>query len=156
MITIAIPDRATLRLQYLVLDVNGTLTADGALMPGVAERIACLRERVTVQLLTADTLGRLATIEPLLQVAGTRLAAGNGADQKRRHVERLGGSRVAAIGNGVNDAGMLEVAALGIAVIGPEGAATAAVLASDIVAASITDALDLLLIPSRLVATLRG
>lgn len=156
MITIAIPDRPTFQLDYLVLDVNGTLTVDGALIPGVAERIDRLRERVTVQLLTADTLGRLAAIEPLLHVVGMRLADGNGADQKRRHVERLGGSRVAAIGNGVNDVGMLEAAALSVAVIGPEGAATAAVRASAVITTRITDALDLFLNPLRLVATLRG
>jgi len=62
---------------------------------------------------------------------------------------------VVAIGNGANDAAMLQEAALGIAVLGPEGLAAEALLAADVVVASIEDALDLLLRPHRLVATLR-
>jgi soluble P-type ATPase len=50
---------------------------------------------------------------------------------------------------------MLAAAALGIAVVGPEGAAGAAVRAADVVCASIVDALDLLLDERLLVATLR-
>ena len=50
---------------------------------------------------------------------------------------------------------MLQEAALGIAVLGPEGLAAEALLAADVVVASIEDALDLLLRPHRLVATLR-
>lgn len=156
MIAVTIPGRGPLRLDYLVLDVNGTLTVDGALLPGVAERIARLREVVEVALLTADTRGRLAAVERALGVPGTRLAAGDGAAQKRAYVERLEAAHVAAIGNGVNDVGMLEAAALGIAVVGPEGVAGAALRAADVVCLSIADALDLLLDPVRLVATLRA
>jgi soluble P-type ATPase len=50
---------------------------------------------------------------------------------------------------------MLQAAALGIAVLGPEGLAAEAWQAADVVMASIHDALDLLLHPRRLVATLR-
>jgi soluble P-type ATPase len=50
---------------------------------------------------------------------------------------------------------MLEEAALGIAVLGPEGLAVPALLAADVLVASIEDALDLLLNPRRLIATLR-
>ena len=45
-----------------------------------------------------------------------------GAD-KAQYVAGLGSDRCVAIGNGANDASMLELAALGIAVLGPEGAA---------------------------------
>ena len=51
---------------------------------------------------------------------------------------------------------MLQAAALGIAVIGPECAAAEALAAADIVAPNILAALDLLLNPLRLVATLRS
>jgi soluble P-type ATPase len=50
---------------------------------------------------------------------------------------------------------MLKQAALGIAVIQTEGAATAALLAAEIITPGIFDALDLLLHPDRLKATLR-
>ena len=57
--------------------------------------------------------------------------------------------------NGTNDAEMLREAALGIAVIGPEGASGATVAAADLVCRSINDALGLLRDPRVLAATLR-
>lgn len=107
MIAIPIPGRETRRIERVVLDVNGTLTLDGELLPGVAERIARLREQTGVELLTADTRGRLAEVARALQVRGVRLEADAVGEQKRACVERLGATRVAAIGNGMNDVGML-------------------------------------------------
>jgi soluble P-type ATPase len=99
MITVDIPGRGGLRLQHVVLDVNGTLTAAGILIPGVAERLARLRDVAAVQLLTADTRGRLAAVEHVLQVPAIRLGEQEGAAQKRLHVERLGADHVVAIGS---------------------------------------------------------
>jgi P-type E1-E2 ATPase len=155
MITVDLPGGAPLRLEHVVFDVNGTLTLDGELLPGVAERIAALRELVAVELLTADTRGRLTALAAALGVKGTIVRASAIGAEKRRYVEQLGASSVAAIGNGMNDVGMLAVAALGIVVVGPEGAAGAALRAADVVALSIGDAFDLLLNPLRLTATLR-
>ena len=70
-------------------------------------------------------------------------------------MEELGPERVAAIGNGANDAAMLRRAALGIAVMGGEGLAAACLNAADAIAPDIGTALDLLLWPRRLIATLR-
>ncbi len=50
---------------------------------------------------------------------------------------------------------MLSLAAVGICVLGPEGAAASAVSAADVVCRSVTEALGMLLEPRRLVATLR-
>ena len=61
----------------------------------------------------------------------------------------------AAVGNGRNDAPMLGAVALGIAVIGPEGAHRDALAAADITALSIDEALALLAEPKTLKATLR-
>jgi soluble P-type ATPase len=61
-----------------------------------------------------------------------------------------------AIGNGRNDVNMLAEAALGIAVMGPEGTSSEAVRAADVVVMSINEALDVLLHPERLKATLRS
>ena len=60
------------------------------------------------------------------------------------------------MGNGRNDALMLKEAALGIAVIQEEGGAVETLLAADIVTHSVLVALDLLLNPLRLTATLRS
>jgi P-type E1-E2 ATPase len=80
---------------------------------------------------------------------------GPGTAQKAALAEELGAAQVVAIGNGVNDAEMLRSAAVGIAVLGPEGLAVACATAADIVTPHIEAALDLLLYPRRLVATLR-
>jgi soluble P-type ATPase len=50
---------------------------------------------------------------------------------------------------------MLKAAAIGIAVLGHEGAASEAIAAADVVVFDIVDAIDMLLNPKRLIATLR-
>jgi P-type E1-E2 ATPase len=150
-----IPGWESLRLEHLVLDVNGTVALDGEALPGVAERLAALSAGLTTYLITADTHGRAAEIGERFGTQVLRIEARNEAGQKRALVERLGAERVVAVGNGANDAEMLAMAALGIAILGPEGLATVTVRAADLVVGRIEDALDLLLQPQRLVATLR-
>ena len=70
-------------------------------------------------------------------------------------MEDLGAERTACIGNGRNDRAMLEKAGLGILVIQEEGAAVESLLAADVACRDILAALQLLLHPLRLVATLR-
>ena len=50
---------------------------------------------------------------------------------------------------------MLECAALGIAIMGPEGVAGITLQKADVVVPDIRSALELLLYPKRLIATLR-
>ena len=147
-----IPGATTIELEHLVLDVNGTLTQRGDLIPGVAERIAPLRQRVVVHLLSADTRGQLGAVAERLAVPVQAISRG---DEKRAFVERLGADRCGAVGNGLNDAPMLQAARLGIAIVGPEGASFAALAAAEVVCATITAALDLLLDPVTLASTLR-
>ena len=154
MIHLDIPGRGILELEDLVLDLNGTIALDGEVLAGVPERLAALSESLTVHLVTADTQGQAAMIAEQLGVRLVRVSPGDEAEQKRSLVERLGAERVVAVGNGANDAGMLQAAALGIAILGPEGLAVEALQAADVVA-GIHQALDLLLHPRRLVATLR-
>jgi len=155
MIELTIPGREPLRLQHLVTDVNGTLALDGTLMEGLAKRIASIRDRLSVHLLTADTHGRQSLIDQQLDLKAARLSAGDEQIQKRRFVEQLGADSVVAIGQGANDALMLKAAGLGICVMSPEGAAAETVAACDIVVPDILAAFDLLEKPMRIVATLR-
>ena len=76
-------------------------------------------------------------------------------EDKLRQLDQLGRERCAVIGNGANDVLVLESCALGFAVIGPEGASAAALRAADVVCSCAVDALDLLLEPTALSATLR-
>jgi P-type E1-E2 ATPase len=155
MIEISVPGRGTYRLQYLVLDVNGTLALEGDVIDGVPRRLDQLRHRIETHLVTADTRGRQAAIDAQLGLRATRVEPQNEAAQKAAFVDGLGGDGVCAIGNGANDAEMLRRAGLAIAVLGEEGLAIDALSAADVVAPHINAALDLLLNPLRLIATLR-
>jgi soluble P-type ATPase len=155
MIELTIPGRGQLRLQHLVTDVNGTLALDGNLIDGLAKRIAAVRDRLTVHLLTADTHGRQAVIDQQLNLTATRLDAGGEQAQKRQFAEKLGAQTVVAFGQGANDASMLKAAALGICVMSEEGAATETLMAAGIVVPNIFAAFDLLDKPLRIVASLR-
>ena len=155
MIELLIPGRDSLQLDHLVCDVNGTLTLDGRLQEGVARAINALRDRLTVHLVTADTHGRQAEIDRMLALEAMRLTSGDEAAQKAALVERLGAARVAAIGQGANDALMLRAAALGVCVLSAEGAAVTTLTAADIVVPDILSAFSLFEKPLRIVATLR-
>lgn len=155
MLDIAIPGDATLTLEHLVLDFNGTLAIDGALVPGVADALRHLANRLDIHVVTADTFGTARQALAGLPVRLVVLAPGHQAEAKRGHVEQLGADRCVAIGNGHNDRLLLEAAALGIVVVQLEGAAVPTLLAADVSAPDIVGALGLLLHPSRLIATLR-
>jgi len=151
-----IPGYGVLAIEHLVLDYNGTLALDGEPLPGVTERLARLAERFAVHVLTADTFGGVGEKLKGLK-AGVRVLGKDRQDQaKLRHLRDLGPGSCCAIGNGRNDALMLKEAALGIAVVQEEGAFANTLLAADIICPNINLALDLLLNPLRLTATLRS
>jgi P-type E1-E2 ATPase len=154
MIEIDIPGRATLKLEHLVLDVNGTIARDGRLTLGVAPRLRDLKHQITIHMLTADTHGKQASIDSMLEMKATIITGGG--DEKADFVKKLGAQSVVAIGNGANDAAMCKAAELGIAVLGQEGLAVALLHEVDVLARDIVTALDLLLFPARLRATLRA
>ena len=155
MIELNIPGRGSLQLHHLVADVNGTLAVDGQLLDGLVKKISALRDRLTVHLLTADTHGRQAVIDGQLNLKAVRVGPGDEAAQKADYVRSLGAETVVAIGQGANDAGMLEAAALGICVMSQEGVAIETLLAADLVTPDIFAALELLDKPLRIVASLR-
>ena len=155
MIELNIPGRGLVSLEHLVCDVNGTLAEDGQLMEGIPRLISALRDRLEIHLLTADTHNRQELIDRQLNLHAVRIQPGDESQQKADYVLRLGAERVVALGQGANDAGMLNAAAIGICVISAEGTAGEALLAADILAPNIYNALELLEKPLRLVATLR-
>ncbi len=156
---INIPGRERFDLTHLVLDVNGTVASDGQLIEGVGAQLLALRQAGwEVHWITADTRGRQAALDEQLGWPAIRIAADcaeGEAAQKAAFVQELGAASVVAIGNGANDAAMLRRAALGIAVLGPEGLALDALLAADLVTPDIHAALGLIQDPARLIATLR-
>jgi P-type E1-E2 ATPase len=155
MIEVEIPGFKTYQFQHLVLDVNGTIAKDGQLIEGVQELLAELQSSIRIHLVTADTHSSLEQINNQLNLRAVRIPKQNQAEAKFNYIEQLDADTVVAVGNGANDALMLGRAALGIVIVGPEACASAALLKSDIVAPGIHAALELLLHPKRLIATLR-
>ena len=153
MLEIDIPNYSQLRIAHLVTDVNGTLALDGALLPGVADLITMLRQHIEVHMLTANTHGKQAAIDAELGFAATIIT--RGGMEKAEVVRNLGAENVVAIGNGVNDAPMCHAAALGIAVLGPEGTAHELMRVVQVLARDIQTALGMIAYPDRLRATLR-
>jgi soluble P-type ATPase len=152
-IVIPLPGEAPVQAEHLALDFTGTLSLDGRLLPGVAERVRALSERVRIVVMTADTRGTARD-----ELAGLPVELHLVADgaEKARLARRLGPAGLAAIGNGRNDVALLALAALGIAVLGAEGTAAELIRVARVVAPDILSALDLLLAPQRLTATLRA
>ena len=142
-------------MQHLLLDFNGTLACDGMLIEGVAGRLRRLAANLTLHVVTADTFGNARAALKDLPCQVVVLAPENQDVAKLAYAERLGHEHIVSVGNGRNDRLMLEAAALGIAVIGREGAASETLAVARVVAPHINDALDLLLHPLRLTATLR-
>ncbi len=152
-IKIDIPQRGIVELQHAVLDVNGTLAVDGVAIPGIAERLKTISSHLSIHLLTTGTHGNIPELERTLGFPLHIILKG---EEKMRYVQQLGATNVIAFGNGINDSHMLRLATIGIAVLTPEGVATKAWQGADIIVYGATNALDLLLKPNRLIATLRG
>ena len=157
MIELTIPGWGEVRVAHLVLDYNGTLAKDGILLPGVGPRLEELHRRgVSLHIITADTNGTVAAQCAALPVEVLVFDGGAVAQEKAALVERLGAAETAAVGNGRNDVEMLRAAGLSMAVMGDEGAFTGALLVAHLACRTIEEALDLLLLPHRLKASLRG
>lgn len=155
MIKIEIPGYAEFQFHHLLLDVNGTIAKDGKLLEGVADLLKELRAKLDIHLITADTHGSQQDIDRLLNLAAVLIPSQNQLKAKLDYIEALGADSVFAVGNGANDARMLERAAIGVAIVGPEGACTETLLKAKVVVPDVRAALELLLYPKRLAATLR-
>lgn len=156
MIEIEIPGYKTLKIAHLVLDYNGTIAFDGALIDGVKASLGELSQMLTVHVITADTFG---SVKKALEDIDCNLALIPLDHQdiaKLEYVKKLGCEQTVSMGNGLNDRLMLKASALGVAVIQGEGAANETLASADIVCIDIKSALSLLNNPLRLIATLRS
>jgi soluble P-type ATPase len=156
MLTLEIPGMEALEIEHLVLDYNGTIACNGVVYEGVREKLEKLSESVKVHVITADTYGSVHAQCSAMGVEVHVIGKEAQDEEKRSFIGSLGKEGCVAVGNGRNDALMLAEAALGFALMQEEGLSTRALIASDALFGSIHDALDALIFPSRLVATLRN
>lgn len=156
MLNIDIPGNDKLALEHLVLDYNGTIACDGEIKKSILSKLKTLSAQLQIHVITADTHGSVhdACAEDFFVV---HVIGKNDQDrQKQAYIEQLGARHCVAVGNGLNDALMLNQAALGIAVMQEEGCATKTLMASQLVFGSIEELLDSLLKPKRIIASLRN
>lgn len=154
MLKIQIPGREELILSNLILDYNGTIALDGEIIPGVKQRLDKLRENLEIYVITADTHGTAAKHCEDLPVRVLTYPTTEVGKIKGEFAHSCTGG-VVSLGNGFNDIALLEESDLSVCIIGTEGCCGRLISCADVVVSSVCDALDLLLIPSRLRATLR-
>ena len=153
---IIIPNYKTLAVTNIVLDYNGTIAKDGLLKKEVKALLGELSEKYKVHVITADTFGSVQAQLKGYDASVKILTTDNHTQEKSEFVKSLNAVNTVAIGNGNNDALMLQNAVVGVAILGDEGCSSKTLLASDITCKSIKDALELFLNTKRLIATLRS
>jgi len=157
-IAIDIPGFGRRHIRIVVSDYTGTHSVGGVTEPDVKRRLRELAALVDLHIVTADSFG---TAER--ELAGVaipyKLGPGRHDTEKADYVSRFDLQHVAALGNGNNDRLMLKVVkeggGLAIAVDNGEGCAMDAARNADLFVVGAANAIDLLLDPLRLKATLR-
>jgi len=157
-IAVDIPGLGRRHLTTVVSDYTGTYSFGGAIAAEVKRKLTDLAKLVDLHVVTADTFG---TAEA--QLAGIampyKLRTDRHDAEKAAYVAQFDLAHVAAIGNGNNDRLMLQAVkqggGLAIAVDNGEGCAVDAMLNANLFVVGAVNAIDLLLDPRRLKATLR-
>lgn len=155
MIRVEIPGYGDVEIKHVLFDYNGTLAVGGYVAAGVREMLGQLAKLVDIYVITADTFGSVQAElagEPLKVI---RISGKDERAEKLAFVQQLGARTTLAIGNGNNDALMLQESVIGIAVMGREGCAKSALDNADLLVGDILCALEMLIYPERLKATLR-
>jgi soluble P-type ATPase len=148
-----VPGSGSVELKTIILDLNGTLSVGGTIVDGVKERLARLKAAgFNTILFTGNTRGDADSIASDL---GIEWKLAKSAEDKKKHALALDPDTCASIGNGLIDLQLMKVVKLRIATLQAEGIHVQTLLNCDVVIPTINDALDLLIDPQRLIATLR-
>lgn len=152
---IEIPNFKTLDIQHIICDYNGTIAKDGMVLPEIKALFERLSKVYILHVITADTFGSVHTQLEGYDVNIKVLSTDYHTEEKAAYITQLGKDTCVAIGNGNNDAAMLSLASIGIAVMGDEGCAKDALMGSDVICKNIDEAFSLIIQSKRLIATLR-
>jgi len=154
MIPIERPGLDPLEIEFVLLDFDGTLAIDRRVHPKAKDKINLLSKRTNLYVLTTQKKELIEERLRKMKAEIIYLAEGDSSRRKLDLLRQLGPSRCAAIGNGMDDAAMIEEAGIGICIIGKEGTSGEAMNNADLVFTDILDALDFLLKPLHQKATL--
>jgi len=154
MILIQRPGRNPLEIEFILIDFEGTLAMDRRVHPKAKDKINLLSKRTKIYILTKGNEETVAEVLKKVKAEVLYIREGEASQKKLDLLQRLGAARTVAIGNGFDDILMMEEVALGICVIGREGASVDVMQKANVVVTDILDALDFLLKPLRHQATL--
>ena len=148
-----IPGIGVLELQTIILDLNGTLSVGGKIVDGVDERLKKLKGLgYKIIFFTGNTRGNA---DQLAQELGIEWVLAESGEAKKEQALKLQPETCISIGNGLIDLELMKVVKLRIVTLQAEGVHVQTLLNSDVIIPTINDALDLLIDPQRLIATLR-
>lgn len=157
MILLDIPGYNNISIKTVVFDYNGTIAEDGIVIDEIKDKIRELVNMgIEVFVLTADTYGTVVEQCKELPVKIDYFDKENASENKREIVKRFGYDSTVTIGNGRNDIEMFQQSVISIAVVGREGCFSKALLEADIVVTNVIDAVNLLIKPNRMKATMRN
>jgi soluble P-type ATPase len=154
MITMERPGQEPLRIEYILIDFEGTLAVDRRVDPKAKDKMNLLSRRTKIYVLAQGQDQVAEEVLKKVTAEVVHLKEGESSLGKLSLLNELGPQRTVAIGNGLDDVAMVENAGLGICVISREGTASEMLEKADLVVANILDALDFLLKPMRQQATL--
>jgi soluble P-type ATPase len=154
MISIERPGQGNLEIDFILIDFEGTLASDRRVHPKAKDKINLLSKRAKIYILTKEGKEQLMEVLRKVKAEIIHFAEGDVSVRKLDLLRQLGANRAVAIGNGRDDASMIEEAAFGICVISREGTFAETIQKADVVVSNILDALDFLLKPLRQKATL--
>jgi soluble P-type ATPase len=154
MIAIHRPGQNPLEIEFILIDFEGTLAWDCRVHPKAKDKINLLSKRAKIYILVKE---EKELVEERLRRVKAEIFYSTKGEPSRRKLDllrQLGPTRTIAIGNGLDDAPIIEEAGFSICVIGKEGTSIEAMKKADVVVSNIVDALDFLLKPLRQKATL--
>ena len=154
MMKILRPGQEPLEIDFILLDFDGTLASDRRIHPKAKDKINLLSKRTKVYILAKGKKESIAEVLKKVKAEVVYLEEGVASQRKLDLLHQSGATKTVAIGNGLDDAAMIEEAGLGICIMGKEGTSGEAMKMADVVVTNILDGLDFLLKPLRQKATL--
>ncbi|MGZ3524116.1 MAG: HAD family hydrolase [Thermodesulfobacteriota bacterium] len=154
MISIERSGHSNLEIEFILFDFEGTLAIDRRVHPKTKDKINLLSKRTGIYVFTTQEKELIEERLRKVKAEIIYLEEGDASRRKLGLLRQLGPTRCAAIGNGMDDAAMIQEAGIGICVIGREGSSGQSVKNADLVFSDILDALDFLLKPLRQKASL--
>jgi len=154
MIILQRPGRNPLEIEFILLNFEGTLATDRRVHPKAKDKLNLLAKRSRVYILVKGEQEATGEILKKVKAEVIYLTEGEASQGKLDLLRQVGAARTVAIGNGLDDAAMIEEAGLGICIMGQEGTSAEVVRKADVVFTDILDAFDFLLKPMRHQSTL--